>query len=133
MVEEEIEMIGMIEEIAEEMIETLEEMTEMTEMVELPEKEIEETTTTLGEMMTGIAKEAGKTMLQTYLQDFTKSSMVRVDNISKRVGPAINSGLDNLKESIPELLDTVNAVQGIPIITQLLRRQKQNQEEIKNV
>ena len=101
----------------------------MIEMVELPEKETEGTSTTLGETMTGILKEQGKTMLQTCLQDFTKSSMVQVDNLSKRLSPSINSGLDNLKESIPELKDTVDAVISIPFVSQFLRTQNKNKEE----
>ena len=68
-------------------------------------------------------------MLQTCLQDFTKSSMVQVDNLSKRLSPSINSGLDNLKESIPELKDTVDAVISIPFVSQFLRTQNKNKEE----
>ena len=117
-----------VEEITTEMIEVEVEETTI-EMVELPEKETEGTSTTLGETMTGILKEQGKTMLQTCLQDFTKSSMVQVDNLSKRLSPSINSGLDNLKESIPELKDTVDAVISIPFVSQFLRTQNKNKEE----
>jgi hypothetical protein len=55
--------------------------------------------------------------------------MVQVDNLSKRLSPSINSGLDNLKESIPELKDTVDAVISIPFVSQFLRTQNKNKEE----
>ena len=54
--------------------------------------------------------------------------MVIIDNASKIVSPAINEGLDNLKESIPELKHSVDTITSIPVISKFLRKQKHNKK-----
>ena len=89
--------------------------------------ETEEITTIL-EGMTGISTEVGKTLLHHCYKGFKESSMVIIDNASKIVSPAINEGLDNLKESIPELKHSVDTITSIPVISKFLRKQKHNKK-----
>ena len=104
----------------EEMTDTTIETEETTETGIMP-AETEETTTIL-EGTTGIATEVGKTLLHHCYKGFKESSMVIIDNASKIVSPAINEGLDNLKESIPELKHSVDTITSIPVISKFLRK-----------
>ena len=143
MIEKEIqEMIGTEEEeieekttdtmLLEEEIETVEETQEMTEeeiemMIELPETGETGMITGTEGITTEIASLV-KTTLQTCLKGSGKSLVI--DNLSKRLSPSINSGLTNLKESIPESVEIVNAVTSIPLVSKFLRTQNENKIKV---
>ena len=127
-VEEEMktDVLTEIEEMTDTTIETEETIDIMTETGIMP-AETEQTTTIL-EGMKGISTDVGKTLLHHCYKGFKESSMVIIDNASKIVSPAINEGLDNLKESIPELKHSVDTITSIPVISKFLRKQKYNKK-----
>ena len=135
MTETTIEDLAEIREMIEELVETemttetAEEVT--TEMIEieegmiLPETEETSTTADIGkEIMTLIGTEL-KGSAQSYFKTLGESFTAGV----KKLAPAINEGLNNLKESIPEIKGTVDAVSSIPTIAKILNTKEEEKKD----
>ena len=133
----EIEDLAEIQEMKEETVETeatteiTEETMIETEMIEteegmiLPETEETSTTADIGkEIMTLIGTEL-KVSAQSYFKTLGESFTAGV----KKLAPAINEGLNNLKESIPEIKGTVDAVSSIPTIAKILNTKEEEKKD----
>ena len=137
MTETEIENLAEIQEMIEELVETettteiAEEVTTEIEMIEieegmiLPETEETSTTADIGkEIMTLIGTEL-KGSAQNYFKTLGESFTAGI----KKLAPAINEGLNNLKESIPEIKGTVDAVSSIPTIAKILNTKEEEKKD----
>ena len=103
---------------------------EEKEGMKLPETEETNTIAEVGkQVMTLIGTE-----LKDSAQSFFRTLGGSLTEGVRKLAPSINESLENLKESIPEIKGTVDAVSSMPAIARLLQTKEEdkNKEETKN-
>ena len=103
---------------------------EEKEGMKLPETEETNTIAEVGkQVMTLIGTE-----LKDSAQSFFRTLGGSLTEGVRKLSPSINESLENLKESIPEIKGTVDAVSSMPAIARLLQTKEEdkNKEETKN-
>jgi archaellum component FlaC len=100
---------------------------EEKEGMKLPETEETNTIAEVGKQVITLIGTELKDSAQSFFRTLGGSFTEGV----KKLAPSINESLENLKETIPEIKGTVDAVSSMPAIAKLLQT-KENKEETQN-